>query len=111
MEKYMEYLRAQNAALKEEAEKLKKDDRIDESNLAKVRANIYDVCAAVCKVHMNRPGGGPDAYRAQLEKFKTQWSAERERVAAHGDTEKAIIEDIKLEALADIAAKFEEAAE
>lgn len=109
MEKFFEYVKARNAALLAEAEKLKAEDRTDESDLDKVRANIYEVCGTVCGVHMKRPGGGVEACRAQLEKFRTIWGAERDRAVAHCDTEKALIEEVKLEALADAAGKFEEA--
>lgn len=109
MEAFFTALAARNAALKAQAEALQTSDRKDEANLVKVRANIYEVCGTVCRVHMNRPGGDPDACRAQFEKFQAQWGAAREKAAAHGETDKALIEEIKLEALADIRQKFEEA--
>lgn len=109
MDKFFEYVRERNTALLNEAEKLKSEDRIDESNLAKVRANIYEVCGTVCGVHMKRPGGGIEACRMQLEKFRAIWGADRDKAAAHGDAEKTLIGDIKLETLEDAARKFEEA--
>ena len=109
MEQYYAYLRERKAMLLKEAEQLKAEDRADESDLDKIRANIYDICGTVTKVHMDRPGGGKEACRAQLERFRREWTAAGEKAAAHGDTKKAVIEEIKLEALADAAAKLEEA--
>lgn len=108
MEDFFEYLRVQNERLLCEADELKASDRIDECNLTKVRANIYDVCATVCRVHMNRPGGGLEACREQFDRFRNVWGSEKKRNEAHGDVTKAVIEEIKLEALEDIAARFEE---
>lgn len=108
MDEFYRYLEARSAELREMAAALSASGRADEGNFAKVKANIYEVCATVCKVHMNRPELGEKAFRAQLEKFRTLWGAEREKAAAHGDTQKQVIEELKLEALADAAAKFEE---
>lgn len=108
LNEYYAYLSAQKENQIRNAEMLKKTDRTDEANLAKVRANIYDVCETVCKVHMKRPEGGTNAYKGQLDKFRVLWSAERERATQHGNTEKAAIEDIKLETLEDAACKFGE---
>lgn len=108
MDEYFKYLQEKNSALKKQAEEYKETDRLDEANLLKVRANIYEVCGTVCKVHLSRPGNGAEACRAQLAKFRSIWGAERDRAAAHGDTVKTVIEDIKLEALKDITEKFEE---
>lgn len=107
MEQYYAYLEQARAALLAEAERLR-PDRLDESNFLKVKANIYEICDTITKVHMNRPGGGPDACRAQLERFKREWTAAKEKAAAHNDTEKAVIEALKLEALSDAATKLEE---
>ena len=109
MNPYYEYLKERNAALLKEAEQLRAQNRTDESNLKKVAANIYDVCGTVIKVYMNRPGGGVEACRAQLERFKREWGAAKEKAEEHNDTEKAVIEQVKLEALADATARFEEA--
>lgn len=109
MEEYFRYLSEKRDSLLSEAKKLALSDRNDEANLTKVRANIYDICQTVCKVHMNRPSGGAEACRSQFEHFRTQWGSERDKALSHGDTQKAIIEEIKLNALADAAQKFEEA--
>lgn len=108
MTQYYAYLRARSETLKKHAEELLGSDRADEAAFDKIQANIYEICGTVCKVHYTRPGGGPDACRAQFEKFRAVWGAERERQLAHGNAEKAAVEDLKLEALADAAAKFEE---
>lgn len=109
MELFYEYLEDQNRALKKQAEELAAADRTDEANLTKVRANIYEVCETVCKTLLGRPDKGIDAFRAQLANFKLLWGAEKEKASGHGATQKAVIEEIKLDALHDITSRFEEA--
>lgn len=108
MEEFFDYVAEKQAAMKQEAERLKTSDRIAEANLAKVKANIYELCCTVCKVHLNRPGGGIDACRKVLDQFQTVWSAERDKAAAHEDVYNTVIGNTKLEALQDARAKLEE---
>lgn len=110
MEAYFAYLDERFAALTREADALASSDRKDESNLTKIRANIYDVCRTVCRVHLRRPDG-IERCRNQFRVFETQWGGALDKAAAHGDVEKEFVERLKLEALADVKAKFEEAAE
>lgn len=108
MEKFNQYTESKIAQLNAQAAALQVEGKADEANFCKVRANIYDVCATVCKVHMNRPGGGKAACEKLLTKFQNDWGAELERARKNNDTKKICVEEAKMEALLDAIAHFNE---
>ena len=80
----------------------------DEAVFARVRTNIYDVCRTVSQALMNRPGAGATAVKAQLERFRAEWSAALEKAKQHDNINAAAVEEEKLTALDDIIAHFQE---
>ena len=108
MEEFIGYLTERIGACKAEAARLEEAGCRDEADFAKVRTNIYEVCRTVTGALVNRPGAGPEAVKAQLERFHTAWSAALETAKAHGDARNTVIEETKLEALRDAAAHFPE---
>ena len=110
MKEFITYLGSKIEEGKAETASLLADGRADDANFAKVRTNIYDVCRTVCQALMNKPGAGADAIRAQLERFRTEWSAALEKAKLHDNVHGIAVEEIKLTALDDIIAHFREAA-
>ena len=108
MEEFTAWLAGQAAAAREEIAGLEREGRKDEADFAKVRTNIYDVCATVTRVLVNRPGAGAAAVRAQLERFRTEWTEALEKARAHGDARNGVVGETKLAALADVTARFPE---
>ncbi len=104
MEAFIQSLRDENAALNREAAELRAQDRGDEAVFRTVRANVYDICATVCRVHLDR--GNVSAAEAILARFQSEWSAALENARRRDDAKKICVEETKLEALADIRARL-----
>ncbi len=110
MQTFIDYLDSRIAAGKAEIVSLEADGRKDDADFAKVRTNIYDVCRTVTRTLADRPGAGISAVRAQLERFRTGWSAALEKAKLHDDIHAVAVEETKLAALEDISARFQEVA-
>jgi len=108
MKEFIEYLTAQIEAGRKDIAELEKDSRQDDADFAKVRTNIYDICRTVTNALINRPGAGKEAVRAQLERFKKEWTAALDKAREHEDTRNTVVGETKLEALEDVIAHFPE---
>ena len=108
MEEFINYLTRQAEAGRADIAALEAEGRKDDANFARIRTNIYDVCRTVSQALTNRPGAGPAAVRAQLERFRTGWGVALEKAQAHGDIGAAAVEETKLAVLADVTAHFPE---
>lgn len=93
----------------EEAETLTKDDRKDEGNILKAKANIYDIFKAI----WNAADGMADdkesfceAFRKKAEMIPSAWVTSLEKAKEHNDTHKILIEEAKLSAVSEIKDKF-----
>ena len=93
-----------------EAAALSKDERIDEGNSLKAKANIYDICKAVCGATVKQAKDTPDADTlvAAFERITDQWRTALELAKAHNDSRKTMIEEAKLSAVDEIIAKIRE---
>ena len=109
MDTFMEYLTKQIEAGKADIVRLEKDGCQDDADFAKVRTNIYEVCRTVANALTSRPGAGTEAVRAQLERFQATWGSALDNARRHGDTRNIVVEETKLQALADVVAHFPEA--
>ena len=102
MEKFVTYLDQQAARLREESRKLAADHRRDEGDLTKICANVYGICKSVFQVLDSRKA------KAKLTGLHDTWSKNLEAAREHDDVKQAVIEEIKLETLAEIQGKLEE---
>ncbi len=109
MDTFIKYLTEKIEAGKAEIARLEEDGCRDDADFAKVRTNIYEVCRTVTDTLVRRPGAGPEAARKQLENFRTIWGAALDNARKHDDARSVVIEEAKLNALADVAAHFPEA--
>ena len=109
MQEFIDYLDGRIASVRAEIAALEAEGRGDDANLEKVRANIYEVCRTVTIALKDRPGAGAAAIEARLAGFRDVWGAALEKARTHGNAAAAAVEEIKLEALADAAARFREA--
>ena len=108
MKEFIAYLNSKIEEGKAETASLLAGGYTDDANFAKVRTNIYDVCRTVSQALINRPGAGTGAIRAQLERFRTEWSAALEKAKQHDNINGIAVEETKLAALDDIIAHFPE---
>lgn len=98
MEQYLAYLERRIAAISAEELALARRDRKDEANLAKVKANILGVCKTVYETFC-RVGKSDADYLQKLDELANGWYTAMEQAKRHGDVERAVIEEIKLETL------------
>lgn len=102
MGNFMAYLDEQASHLREESRRLAADHRGDEGDLLKIRANVYGICKSVLQVL--------DGEKAneKLAELHTAWSKNLMLAREHDDVKQAVIEEIKLETLAEIQEKRKE---
>ncbi len=111
---YFEFLDTRKQQTMSEVLDLIKDDRKDESNVLKAKANIYDIFKALWnaakntstdmesfkEVFLNKASAIPSAWEASLQKASLQKARE------HNDTFKILIEEAKLAAASEAKEKF-----
>ena len=100
MKEFLDYLSAMEEKMKAEAVKLNGEERQDDANLTKVRANVYGICKSVLQVlDANKTG-------ETLSNLQTTWENSLRIAREHEDVKKTVIEQIKLEALEEIRAEL-----
>ena len=100
MEQFMAYLDERAAFYRQESRRLAADDRRDEGDLAKIRANVYGICKSVFQVLDTEKG------QTKLRGLQREWETSLATAREHNDGKKAAIEEIKLETLAEICAEL-----
>ena len=109
MEKLLNYLDERIADCRRLRESLAADDRKDESIFEQVRENVYNIFRTVLNV-----GGKICASPEEAEQFflkrtaeiPASWKTALESAEKHGETEKAMIETIKLEAAQEVTEAY-----
>lgn len=88
---------------------LAEDDRKDESNLLKAKANIYDIFKAIW-IAAEKTTSDKKTFKEEFLKKATQipsaWQKSLEAAKQHNDTGKIVVEEIKLSAVCEIKEKF-----
>ena len=78
-QKFESYLDKQIAACKQRSKLLAEDDRMDEGNFEKVRANVYDIFKTILSVAERVCGRDDSAKRRfflqKVEQIPTSWAA------------------------------------
>ncbi len=93
------YLDNQITACRQREEEMRKDDRADERIFEKIRGNVYDIFKTVFSVAVKNAGNEAavqEFFSQKLDQLPVGWQVALEKATAHGDTEKAQIESIKL---------------
>lgn len=88
------------------------DDRADEAVFAKIQMNVYNIFLTVFSVGIKRAGNDDEKLRqfflARLDQIPQSWQASLSAATEHGDTGKAHIERLKLNAAGEIRQIFSE---
>ena len=104
--KFESYLDDQIAACKQRGKLLAEDDRVDEGNFEKVRANVYEIFKTILSVAERVCGKDDLAEKAfflqKTEQIPAGWTVSYERAKENGDVEKMHIERIKLDTIQEI---------
>lgn len=110
-EKFFAFLEEQKENTMKEVQRLIGDERKDESNTLKAKANIYDIFEAIWNAS-EQMADSDDSFRKifmqKAEMIPGQWRASLENAKAHNDTRKIMIEESKLEAVDEIMKCFDE---
>ena len=106
MEEFIKALREQHAALNQQAADLRAQEKGDEAVFSTVRANVYDICTTVMNVQVKK--GDVPGFGRMLDRFKREWGAALDAAKRQDNAKKICVEETKLEALADVRARFEE---
>lgn len=92
-------------------QQLQEDGRTDEAVFAKIRLNIYQIFNSVFSVAIDTCGQEDEKvvqfFLIRLQQIPQSWYTALSAAEQHGDEEKAHIERIKLDAIADIQKGFQ----
>lgn len=105
-QKFEFYLDEQIVACKQRSKLLAEDDRMDEGNFEKVRANVYEIFKTILSV-AERACGNDDLAKKRFFLQKTEqipmsWANSYEKAKQNRDAEKMHIESIKLDTIQEI---------
>ena len=109
-QKFESYLDEKIAACKQRSELLTTDDRVDEGNFEKIRANVYEIFKTILSA-AERVCGKDDLAKRRFflqkaEQIPLSWTTSYEKAKQHGDTAKLHIESIKLDTIREIKDMF-----
>ncbi len=110
MNNYITYLDETIKELQNEEATLISTSRKDEANFTKIKINICHICKTIYNVSAKTNSGAAlkEEYIRQLTRLPENWKISLEKAEAHGDVQKIVIEETKLEMLQTIQAKFKE---
>lgn len=91
-----------------QADALRAEGRGDEATFERIRANIYDICRTVYAVcaRTAEASAFQSAYLQKLDRLPQSWEASLALAREHGDDAKAFIEQLKLNTLASVRARY-----
>lgn len=108
MNKFIEYIDQAVEHLQQEEKMLAATDRKDESNLVKIRINVYGICKSIYQVFVQSKTGEimKSAYLEKLDSLAVGWQESKNKAQEFQAVDKVIIEDIKLQTLANVRLEF-----
>ena len=98
------------AQYKKLGQELTSDDRADEAVFAKVQMNVYDIFNTIFTVAVKTSGQDDQKivqfFLTRIQQIPQSWHTALANAEKHGETEKAHIERIKLDVVAEIQKEF-----
>ncbi len=86
------------------------DERMDEANFEKVKANVYDIFRTIFSVAVKNSKGDFEAIKRffilKIEQIPSNWVIAYNTAKQHDDTVKMQIEQIKLDTVSEIRQMF-----
>lgn len=86
------------------------DERMDEANFEKVKANVYDIFRTIFSVAVKNSKGDFEAIKRffilKIEQIPSNWVIAYNTAKQHDDTVKMQIEQIKLDTVSEIKQMF-----
>ena len=110
MNQFIHYINDTIEQLQKEEQELIQSERKDEANFVRIKMNICDICRTIYNVTEKRttPDNLKEEYRKQLTRLPENWKISLEKAQEHGEVEKIVIEETKLEMLNQILGVFEQ---
>jgi len=106
---FIEYLKKEKEDCLKEAEALANDNRKDESNLVKIRSNMFEIVISISKVAEQRfPQNTISYIKEKISKIATSWEESLAMAELHNDHMKIMYGRIKLDAMAQISETLEQ---
>lgn len=106
---FIQYLEAERDNCLLQANTLADDERRDESNMLKIRANIFDVFAIVSQTAEKRfPQNRIGFIKDKIETIPAAWKAALTAAEKQNAQDKITAERIKLQAMMEISQQFNE---
>lgn len=92
-------------------QELTSDDRADEAVFAKVQMNVYDIFNTIFSVAVKTSGQDDQKvvqfFLLRIQQIPQSWHTALANAEQHGETEKAHIERIKMDVVAEIQKEFD----
>lgn len=105
-QKFQCWLEEQIAACRQRGRLLAEDDRTDEANFEKIRANIYGIFKTILSVAERMWGDDErakrDFFSQKAQQIPAGWEDSYEKAKQNGDPAKMHIERIKLDTIGEI---------
>lgn len=108
MDSFITYLEEERRCLQAREAELRAEQRKDESDMEKIRYNIFGMCLAIYRTAARQ--AGPDrvkeVYLKRLEEFPEKWETVLKKAEEFGDEKRKLAEQIKLRTLQEIRSRF-----
>ncbi len=110
MEKFIDFINSKISTLDKEAANLAASNKEDESNLIKIKSNVYGICKTVFETFKRvKPAESIGCeYLKKLSELRSTWEAAKQKADEHGDIKRSVVEQLKVEALVETENKFKE---
>ena len=106
---YSIFLKEKSNESKAKIEKLKKDERLDEANLDKIRLNVIEIFSKMFTIsNSDDPEILKDKYLSFFDKITKPWYINKEKALKFDKQKEVIIEDIKIEEAESLKSKFKD---
>ena len=106
---YSIFLKEKSNESKAKIEKLKKDERLDEANLEKIRLNVIEIFSKMFTIsNSDDPEILKDKYLSFFDKITKPWYINKEKALKFDKQKEVIIEDIKIEEAESLKSKFKD---
>lgn len=106
---YSIFLKEKSNESKIKIEELKKDERLDEANLEKIRLNVIEIFSKMFTIsNSDNPEILKDKYLSFFDKITKPWYINKEKALKFDKQKEVIIEDIKIEEAESLKSKFKD---
>lgn len=109
-ESFIRYLDGRTSEIKDSIIRLMEDNRRDEADFEKIRANIFQIIRTIVQSSQRITENEDKQVQfvdSRLGEFEETWRGALEKAEAHHDERRVLQEQVKLEALKEIKGTFE----